>query len=593
MSRFSIKAIGWKFKTASIKSWIKLQDRYGWFSYNDWIREIESNVISSSSGQSNVESSEQILCFTILIPYRAGDDDPLSRTIASLARQSYPNWKALLLLDQSSESSLISGNIDLSDERIISPVLQINSAGKIPYRDVLVDERLSDGYICRLLPGDTLSPNSLAKFADTINVNAKIDILYADEDQLNEDGTIRENPQFYPDWSPEYLFSSNYLIRAFFHSQLLSEVTNLSTEEEVYEDLVYRCAENAENIYHVPIVAIHTGRTRKLIPGSPAAEKHLRSVRNHAIRIGIHDNPQVFYPGEGISQLTWRVVEKEVAIIIPTRDRPEYLRRCLKSLLNTTNYSKYTITLVDSGSRDPETLSYYKEIENNSQIKIIEVPGEFNFSAALNCGAKHTHEEIIIFLNNDIEVIEPSWLEEMVRWSSIPEIGIVGSKLLYPDGKIQHAGIIMGMEGHASHIFGGAEDGAIGAFGSVNWYRNYSAVTAACMAMRREVYQKIGGFNEDYKLVFNDVELCLRTTEAGYRVVYTPFAQMIHHEGGTRGHYIPSEDIRLGFVHMKDIVAQGDPCYNPNLSLAVRIPTLKRPFEESSTERLRMISKYS
>ncbi len=538
MSRFSIKATDWKFKTASTKFWIKLQDRYGWFSYTDWIRVMECNVVFTSSGQSNDESPEQVFCFTILIPYKAGDDDYLPRTISSLARQSYPNWKVLLLLDQSSESSLKSGNIDVSDERILHPVLQINSAGKIPYRDVLVDEKLSDGYICRLLPGDTLSPNALAEFANTLNVNQKIDILYTDEDQLNEDGTIRENPQFYPDWSPELLFSYNYLDRAFIRAQLLTEVTYLSTEEEDYEDLVYRCAEAAECIYHVPLVVIHTGRARNSIRWTPAAEQHLRCVRDHAIRIGIHDNPQVFYPAEGISQLTWPVKEKEIAIIIPTRDKPEYLRRCLVSLMDLTTYNNYKITLVDSGSRDPETLSYYKEIENDPRIKILEIRGEFNFSASLNFGAQHTNEEILIFLNNDVEFIQPTWLEEMVRWSCIPEIGIVGSKLLYPDGKIQHAGIIMGMEGHASHVFGGAEDGANGPFGSVNWYRNYSAVTAACMAMRREVYEKIGGFDEDYKLVFNDVEICLRAINAGYRVVYTPFAQLnSSRRGNTRSLY--------------------------------------------------------
>ncbi|MCK4725116.1 MAG: glycosyltransferase family 2 protein, partial [Anaerolineales bacterium] len=394
-------------------------------------------------------------------------------------------------------------------------------------------------------------------------------------------------------WSPELLFSKNYLERAFIRTQLLTEAAHLSMDNEVYEDLVYRSIEAAECIEHVPLVAVHTGRASNSELGTPAAEQHLRSLRKHAKRIGIHDHPQVLYTADGITHLTWPIEEKKVAIIIPTRDKPDYLRRCLKSLMDTTTYDNYTITLVDSGSRDPETLSYYKEMESNPQIKILDIQGEFNFSAALNFGAQHTKEELLIFLNNDVEIIQPSWLEEMVRWSNIPEIGIVGGKLLYPDGKIQHAGIIMGMEGHASHIFGGAEDGENGPFGSVNWYRNYSAVTAACMGMRREVYEQIGGFDEDYKLVFNDVEICLRAINAGYRVVYTPFAQLIHHEGGTRGHFIPTEDIRLGYEHMKDIVAQGDPYFNPNLSNTVRIPTLKRPFEETSTERLQNIVKYS
>jgi len=591
MTRFSIKAIIWKFKTAAIKSWISLQDGYGWYSYADWIQKIEASVINLSDWHSNEDKTAQQLNFAIIIPYRPGDEGDLPRTLASVISQTFPHWK-ILLLTQSSESPTPMGNIELMDARIASWDKKQHTAGKNQYQYILDEADLSEGYICRLLPGDTLSPDALVEIIHTLKVKPEIDILYTDEDQLNQDGTSRKNPLFKPDWSPELLFSYNYLDRAFIRAQLLTEVTYLSTEEEDYEDLVYRCAEAAECIYHVPLVVIHTGRTRNSIRWTPVAEQHLRCVRDHAIRIGIHDNPQVFYPAEGISQLTWPVKEKEVAIIIPTQDKPGYLRRCLVSLMDLTTYNNYTITLVDSGSRDRETLSYYKEIENNPQIKILEIRGEFNFSASLNFGAQHTNEEILIFLNNDVEFIQPTWLEEMVRWSCIPEIGIVGSKLLYPDGKIQHAGIIMGMEGHASHIFGGAEDGANGPFGSVNWYRNYSAVTAACMAMRRDVYEKIGGFDEEYKLVFNDVEICLRAINAGYRVVYTPFAQLIHHEGGTRGHYIPSEDIHLGYEHMKEIVAQSDPFYNPNLSLAVRIPTLKRPFEETSVQQLSNIVKW-
>jgi len=592
MTGLSIKAITWKFKTAAIKSWVRLQDRYGWYSYADWMRKIEANAINMSDWQSNKDKTAQQISFTIIIPYGPGDDGDLARTLASVISQTFPYWK-ILLLTQSSESPAPLGAIKLRDARIASWEIKRCAAGKNPYQDILDGADLGGGYICRLLPGDTLSPHALFEIAQTLMKKPEIDILYTDEDQLGRDGTCRKNPLFKPDWSPELLFSYNYLDRAFIRAQLLTKVAYLSKAEEVYEDLIYRSVEAAECINHVPLVVVHTGRARNSIHATPSAEQHLRSVSDHAKRIGIHDHPQVLYTAEGITHLTWPIEEKKVAIIIPTRDKPDYLRRCLRSLMDTTTYNDYTITLVDSESRDPETLRYYKELKKNPQISIVELQGEFNFSAALNFGAQHTKEDFLIFLNNDVEIIQSSWLEEMVRWSNIPDIGIVGGKLLYPDGKIQHAGIIMGMEGHASHIFGGAEDGVNGPFGSVNWYRNYSAVTAACMGMRREVYEQIGGFDEEYKLVFNDVEICLRAINAGYRVVYTPFAQLIHHEGGTRGHFIPAEDIHLGYEHMKDIVAQGDPYFNPNISHTVRIPTLKRPFEETSTERLKNIVKYS
>ena len=176
-----------------------------------------------------------------------------------------------------------------------------------------------------------------------------------------------------------------------------------------------------------------------------------------------------------------------------------------------------------------------------------------------------------------------------MRWAEQPNIGIVGAKLLFPDGAIQHAGIVVGMEGHGSHVYAKAREGYQGPFGSVDWYRNCSAVTAACMMMRREVFNNIGGFDEHYELVFSDIEICQRAIKDGYRILYTPFARLIHHEGLTRHQHIPSHDIRVGYEHLKKIIEQGDPFYNPNLSYSIRMPTLKRPDEESPIERLNNI----
>jgi GT2 family glycosyltransferase len=188
-------------------------------------------------------------------------------------------------------------------------------------------------------------------------------------------------------------------------------------------------------------------------------------------------------------------------------------------------------------------------------------------------------------------VIDPCWLDELVQWAERREIGAVGAKLLYPDGTIQHAGIVVGMEGHGSHVFMGQREGYTGLFGSVDWYRDVSAITGACLMMRREVFEKIGAFDEDYLLVFNDIEICVRVLAHGYRVVYNPFARLIHYEGKSRGRYIPPDDIRLGYEHLKDIVAQGDSYYNPNLSYAVRVPTLRRTWEEDRLQRLETIAR--
>jgi GT2 family glycosyltransferase len=199
---------------------------------------------------------------------------------------------------------------------------------------------------------------------------------------------------------------------------------------------------------------------------------------------------------------------------------------------------------------------------------------------------------ILLFLNNDIEALTPDWLEEMVRWAERPEIGAVGAKLLTPRGTIQHAGVIMGMGAYAGHIFLEAPGDASGIFGSVNWYRNYSAVTGACMMMRRKVFEETGGFDENYELALSDVEICLRIRARGYRIVYTPFARLVHYEGSTRAGYIPAKDLSLGYLHMRPYVQAGDRHYNPNLSYAGPIPALLPRGEATRLERFERFFQY-
>jgi GT2 family glycosyltransferase len=291
-------------------------------------------------------------------------------------------------------------------------------------------------------------------------------------------------------------------------------------------------------------------------------------------------------------QVAWQSPHLLASVIIPTRDQARYLRPCLNSILRETSFPDYEIILVDSGSREEATRLLYEELCGEPRVRRIEFGGEFNFSAALNLGAREARGDVLVFLNNDTEVLDPGWLSELVRWACRPEIGVAGAQLRYPDGDIQHAGIILGMEGHASHVFAGRLPVATGPFGSAQWYRNYSAVTGACMAVRRAVFEQTGGFDERFELVFSDVEFCLRVIQAGFRVVYSPFACLIHYEGRTRARHIPPADIRLGRRLFGQIVKEGDPFYNANLSLSIRIPALRRPWEEQPLTRLEKIVSY-
>jgi GT2 family glycosyltransferase len=287
------------------------------------------------------------------------------------------------------------------------------------------------------------------------------------------------------------------------------------------------------------------------------------------------------------------VTEERVSIIIPTRDKLALLQRCIESLLALTTYRDFEIILVDTGSVEPRTRAYYETLKSHPQLqgrfKLVEYTGPFNYSRANNVGVAQASGSLLLFLNNDTEIIEPDWLEELARWAQRPDIGAVGAKLLYPSGHIQHAGVVIGMGGHAGHIFAGLEAHTATIFGSPDWYRDYLAVTGACLMTRRDVFERIGGFDEQYILVFSDVEYCLRVGAQGYKTVYTPFACLKHHESASRGSHIPVRDIQLGFEHMVAIVDRGDPCYNGNLATDTSVPALATNDAPRRAERLRQI----
>jgi len=269
------------------------------------------------------------------------------------------------------------------------------------------------------------------------------------------------------------------------------------------------------------------------------------------------------------------------------------LRRCLHSIRQTPAGVDYEIILVDDQSNEPATLDYYQHIQQqHTNVRITHTQGKFNYSRACNLGALESKGKYLLFLNNDVEIIKPNWLNSMVAVMSLRGVGVVGAKLLYPNGRIQHAGIVLGLEGHASHVFLGSLGTKKTPFGSLDWYRNYMAVTGACMLVRRDVFTMIHGFDEAFELVFGDVDLCLRAGEKGYRIVYDPKAVLYHHEGRTRGRFNPEADILLAYDRFKKQINLGDPFYNPGLSRAWRIPVLRKRWEQDPGERIENIIKF-
>jgi GT2 family glycosyltransferase len=267
-----------------------------------------------------------------------------------------------------------------------------------------------------------------------------------------------------------------------------------------------------------------------------------------------------------------------VSIVIPNRDAAAVIHKCVSGLTEQTRYPYRELVIVDNGSSDPDVLELYAAIERRGCGLVVPFNRPFNFSAACNTGAAAARGELLLFLNNDIEVLEPEWLDELVRWALRPEVGIVGAKLLYPDQTIQHAGVVFGI-GLVGHIFARAPEGTPSVFGSSESYRNYLAVTGACQMMRREVFEQLGGYDERLRLSFSDVILCMEAWKAGLRVVYTPHARLIHHESYTRKREDSAADMEFLARYLRASGFVQDPFFHPELDSKAWTPAVRPPFD--------------
>ena len=594
---FFLHLVVWFFKTRWLKLWIRFEDRCGLFSYVRWIRENEARLQPSVPGKPESIFSEteelhagQRVRLSFVIPYRWGSSlrvALLAQTIRSLLAQTSPAWEVCLFGEKSEVLSSSIAGLAASEADCQGHIRWLTDLypGEDGLSNALANAR--GEWVMLLSPGDTVSPEICVELAQLAQQPASPEIVYFDQDQLGADGSTRKNPLLRPDWSPELLLSVNYLENACFRREILRSCLEQSQGSG---EAVLRCVEQARQIVHVPRLLYHQANMAST-DGLFSLKFTAADAAAHLQRLGVAQAQAVEDALKRV-RFSWPARDQLVSIIIPSRDHREYLERCITSIHHLTRYRNYEIVIVDNNSQQAETLAYYAQLQQMSNITILQNRTPFNYSAYNNLGVRHARGDLLLFLNNDVEVIDSGWLDELVQWAAWSEIGAVGAKLLYLDGTIQHAGIVVGMEGHGSHIFMGVREGYNSLFGSVEWYRDVSAVTGACLMMRRDVFEQIGGFDENYILAFNDIEICVRVLAHGYRVLYNPFARLIHYEGKSRGRYIPSQDIRLGYEHLKDYVRQGDPFYNPNLSYAVCLPTLCRRSEQSRAERLAMIRQY-
>ncbi|MFZ6026444.1 MAG: glycosyltransferase [Chloroflexota bacterium] len=585
-NKLRLKNLLWLFKTHRLKSWIAFEERYGLFDYARWVRQHEPGPETLAQQRAGLPRLAQLPIITVVLSPSPANNEALSaRTLAGLKAQSYPYWDVKPLVYQPGDTALQAYESPMAEQAQRAAAEAAMGFAPSSLADLL--EKSTGEWIVFLAAGDTLSPHAFYTAIAALQAHPQADLLYPDEDRLSADGLTYHSPFCKPDFSPELLLSVNYLRGAFLRREhLLPAIRSSASDGEA----LLRCVETARQVVHLPHILLHCGEAGQGLPGALAGfcgrPFSVTERVAHLRRSGLREPRCDINPGG--ERFVWESDLPLVSIIIPSKNKVAYLQRCIESLQRITEYPHYEILVVDNDSRDPATLDYYTHLPTG--VRLLENHDPFNYSVYNNRGVSAARGDLLLFLNNDIEVLEPHWLDELARWAMRPEVGAVGAKLLYPDGAIQHAGIVVGMEGHGSHVFGGMDENSTGPWGSPGWYRNVSALTGACLMMRRQVFEQIGGFDEAYLLVFNDIEICVRTRAHGYRLVYNPFVRLFHYEGKSRGHYIPPADIRLGYQHLKDIVARGDPYYNPQLSYAVRRPTLRRAGEEDRQKRLQTIA---
>ncbi len=431
---------------------------------------------------------------------------------------------------------------------------------------------------------DTLPEHALYEMAKAMGEHPECDLFYSDEDKLDMDGGALFDPHFKPDFNPDLLTSVNYICHLLgVKRELLEQVGGFRQEFDGAQDydFIFRCTEAAKGIWHIPKVLYHWRCHQGSTASNPesklyAFEAGARAIMAHYERCGIKAEKVEKGVDYGIYHTYFSVENNPlVSVLIPNKDHRADLDLCIRSILSKATYKNLEFVIIENNSTEKETFAYYQEIQRElPNVRVVIWDGKFNYSAINNFGASHATGEYLLFLNNDTELIEPRLFEEMLGFCQRTDVGAVGARLLYQDDTIQHAGVVVGFGGIAGHTFIGLHQAENSYFHRAMCGQDYSAVTAACMMTKASVFNQIGGFSEELAVAFNDIDYCMKVRKAGFLVVYAPYALMYHYESKSRGLEDTPEKVarfnrEIGIFARRwpDILAQGDPYYNPNLTL--------------------------
>jgi len=526
---------------------------------------------------------------SIITPVYNTDSKWLVYCIDSVMKQTYDNWELCLADDASTNSDVkkILNKYSKKDKRI--KVIYRKQNGHISRASNSALDIATGEFIGLLDHDDELFPHALYSVVKLLNENNNIDFIYSDEDKLELDGK-HVDPFFKPDWSPNMFLSVNYLCHfSVIRKKIVNQIGGFRVGFEGSQDydLFLRVTEKTDKIRHISDI-LYSWRK---IPGSTAAVYEEKNYANQASINALKESLQrrkiIGSVSDGLVGGTFRIKYKilkkySVSIIIPTKDKVNYLKRCISSIFKKTTYKNFEVIIVDTGSLEKSTEDYYKMLKKYKNVKILRWEGKkFNYASVNNFAVKKVKSDFVLLLNNDTEIISPDWIESMLEHAQKNNVGAVGAKLLYPNNTIQHSGIILGIgsppgrgvAGHNQKMFPDSPSG-IASWNLKDMIRDYSAVTAACLLISRKKYLQVGGLKPKFRIAFNDVDFCLELLKRGYYNVYTPYAKLYHHESisvgrpeqGNRDLKEFNKEIRMMINKWRKIL-YSDPFYNKNLTL--------------------------
>ncbi|HUM83175.1 MAG TPA: glycosyltransferase family 2 protein [Lachnospiraceae bacterium] len=529
--------------------------------------------------------------FSIVVPLYKTPEPFLMQLISSVKAQSYAGWE-LILSDGSGDPSPLEKTLTklaASDPRI--RVLENRQQLHISENTNAALKEAKGDYIVFADHDDLLTPDALYENAMAIERHPEAELLYSDEDKIGV-GEKYMQPNLKPDFDPDLLNSVNYICHLLVVRRDLLEKTGLLNPE--YDgaqdyDFILRCTEKTKNIVHIPRILYHWRFFEGSTAANPESKTYAftagqRAIQAHYDRMGWPASVEMGeFPGIYRTHWNWDKTPS-VTVMIPNKDHVSDLEKCLASIRKSKAYPDLEILIIENNSTEQETFSYYEKLKNeDSRVRIVYYKGSFNYSAINNFGAKEARGEYLFLLNNDTEFISEDVIGELLGFCLRPDVGAVGARLYYGDNTIQHAGVIVGWGGIAGHAFVNQKRGETGYMHRIICQQDLSAVTAACMMVKRSAFDKVGGFTEELAVAFNDIDFCMKIRKAGYLIVYNPYAELYHYESKSRGLENTPEKIQR-FTRECDtfrknwpeILRDGDPYYNPNLSMVTQDFSLKR-----------------